>query len=82
MVAPYILGNLNDDGLGIRMGVSAGGVATNMDHLFITAAAIPPEILLTGVIVNKNGQRFVAEDSSLAHLGVRPPEQPASRPRT
>ncbi|NOQ60413.1 FAD-binding protein [Mycolicibacterium fortuitum] len=62
-VEPYILGNPNDDGLGIRMGVSAGGVANGMDQLFITAAAYPPEILLTGVIVNNQGQRFVAEDS-------------------
>lgn len=62
-VEPYILGNPNDDGLGIRMGVSAGGVANGMDQLFITAAAYPPEILLTGVIVNNQGQRFVTEDS-------------------
>jgi succinate dehydrogenase/fumarate reductase flavoprotein subunit len=39
MVEPYILGNPHDDGLGIGLGVSAGGVATNMDGLFITAAA-------------------------------------------
>ncbi len=38
------------------MGVSAGGVAKNLDQLFITAAAYPPEILLTGLIVNKEGQ--------------------------
>jgi len=63
MVAPYILGNPNDDGLGIGLGVSAGGVATNLDQFFITAAAYPPEVLLTGVIVNKDGKRFVAEDS-------------------
>jgi 3-oxo-5alpha-steroid 4-dehydrogenase len=62
-VEPYILGNPNDDGLGIRMGVSAGGVAKNLDQFFITAAAYPPAILLTGVIVNKDGKRFVAEDS-------------------
>ena len=48
VVEPYILGNPNDDGLGIRLGVSAGGVAKNLDQLFITAAAYPPEILLTG----------------------------------
>ena len=53
LVAPYILGNPNDDGLGIRLGVSAGGVTKHMDELFITAAAYPPAILLTGVIVNK-----------------------------
>jgi 3-oxo-5alpha-steroid 4-dehydrogenase len=63
VVEPYILGNPFDDGLGIRMGVSVGGVAKNLDEKFITAAAYPPEILLTGLIVNKDGKRFVAEDS-------------------
>ena len=40
MVEPYILGNPYDDGLGIRMGVSAGGATKNMDQMFITAAAV------------------------------------------
>ena len=75
-VAPYILGNPNDDGLGIRLGVSAGGVATNLDQLFITAAAYPPEILLTGVIVNKDGKRFVAEDSYHSRTSAFVLEQP------
>ncbi len=60
---PFVLGNTYDDGLGIRMGVSAGGVTQHMDQIFITAPAYPPSILLTGIIVNKLGQRFVAEDS-------------------
>ena len=76
LVAPYILGNPNDDGLGIRMGVSAGGVAKNLDQMFITAAAYPPEILLTGVIVNKDGQRFVAEDSYHSRTSAFVLEQP------
>ncbi|MFV0494525.1 FAD-binding protein [Mycobacterium sp.] len=63
LTAPFILANPNDDGLGIRLGVSAGGATKHMDEVFITAAAYPPEILLTGVIVNKDGRRFVAEDS-------------------
>ncbi|KUI20893.1 hypothetical protein AU192_10450 [Mycobacterium lehmannii] len=75
-VEPYILGNPNDDGLGIRMGISAGGVAKNMDQLFITAAAYPPEILLTGVIVNKYGHRFVAEDSYHSRTSAFVLEQP------
>lgn len=75
-VAPYILGNPNDDGLGIWLGVSAGGVPTNMDQLFITAAAYPPEILLTGVIVNKDGRRFVAEDSYHSRTSAFVLEQP------
>lgn len=75
-VEPYILGNPNDDGLGIRLGVSAGGVAKDLDQLFITAAAYPPEILLTGVIVNKDGQRFVAEDSYHSRTSAFVLEQP------
>ncbi len=60
---PFVLGNTYDDGLGIRMGVSAGGATKHMDQAFITAPAYPPSILLTGIIVNKDGHRFVAEDS-------------------
>jgi 3-oxo-5alpha-steroid 4-dehydrogenase len=60
---PFVLGNTYDDGLGIRLGVSAGGATRHMDQAFITAPAYPPAILLTGIIVNKLGQRFVAEDS-------------------
>lgn len=76
LVAPYILGNPNDDGLGIKLGVSAGGVAKNLDQAFITAAAYPPEILLTGVIVNKDGHRFVAEDSYHSRTSAFVLEQP------
>ncbi|CAM2858012.1 hypothetical protein BST27_07205 [Mycobacterium intermedium] len=76
LVAPYILGNPNDDGLGIRLGISAGGATENMDELFITAAAYPPEILLTGVIVNKEGKRFVAEDSYHSRTSAFVLEQP------
>lgn len=76
LVAPYILGNPNDDGLGIRMGVSAGGATKHMDELFITAAAYPPEVLLTGVIVNKEGQRFVTEDSYHSRTSAFVLEQP------
>lgn len=78
-VEPYILGNPNDDGLGIRMGVSAGGVAKDLDQLFITAAAYPPEILLTGVIVNSNGDRFVAEDSYHSRTSAFVLQQPDQR---
>lgn len=60
---PFVLGNSYDDGLGIRMGVSAGAATKHMDQAFITAPVYPPSILLTGIIVNKDGRRFVAEDS-------------------
>jgi succinate dehydrogenase/fumarate reductase flavoprotein subunit len=51
--APVALGNSYDDGLGIRLGISAGGAARGMDRMFITAPPYPPGILLTGVIVDE-----------------------------
>lgn len=47
-----------------------------MDELFITAAAYPPEVLLTGIIVNKEGKRFVAEDSYHSRTSAFVLEQP------
>ena len=44
----FVLGNTYDDGLGIRMGESAGGATEHMDQIFITAPPYPPSILLTG----------------------------------
>jgi 3-oxo-5alpha-steroid 4-dehydrogenase len=76
LVEPYILANPNDDGLGIRMGVSAGGATKNMDQVFITAAAYPPGILLTGVVVNQDGKRFVAEDSYHSRTSAFVMQQP------
>ncbi|WP_433677797.1 FAD-binding protein [Nocardia sp. CA-119907] len=57
------LGVPSDDGLGIRLGQSAGGAVTRMDGAFLTASFYPPADLLYGIIVNKAGRRFVAEDS-------------------
>ncbi|MFZ2510208.1 MAG: FAD-binding protein [Gordonia sp. (in: high G+C Gram-positive bacteria)] len=60
---PFTLGSTYDDGLGLRMGASVGAELKHMDQAFITAPVYPPSILLTGLVVNKNGERFVAEDS-------------------
>jgi 3-oxo-5alpha-steroid 4-dehydrogenase len=60
---PFVLGTTYDDGLGIRLGMSAGGQPLHMDQAFITAPFYPPGKLLTGIVVNRDGRRFVAEDS-------------------
>ena len=60
---PFTLGSTYDDGLGLRLGQSVGAELQNMDSAFITAPVYPPSRLLTGVIVNQQGERFVAEDS-------------------
>ncbi|HWF28348.1 MAG TPA: FAD-binding protein [Mycobacterium sp.] len=75
---PFVLGNTYDDGLGIRMGASAGGATQHMDQIFITAPPYPPSILLTGIIVNKLGQRFVAEDSYHSRTSGFIMDQPGS----
>lgn len=75
---PFVLGNTYDDGLGIRLGESAGGATKHMDQYFVTAPPYPPAILLTGIIVNKNGQRFVTEDSYHSRTSGFVMEQPDS----
>jgi succinate dehydrogenase/fumarate reductase flavoprotein subunit len=60
---PFVLGTTYDDGLGIKLGLTAGGQALHMEQAFITAPFYPPGMLLTGIVVNRDGRRFVAEDS-------------------
>jgi len=58
----HIVGATYSDGSGIALGLSAGGVTEHISYL-ITAPLYPPASLLKGVLVNKSGQRFIAEDS-------------------
>jgi len=75
---PFVLGNTYDDGLGIRLGMSVGGATKHMDQVFVTAPVYPPSILLTGIIVNKDGKRFVAEDSYHSRTSGFVMDQPGS----
>jgi 3-oxo-5alpha-steroid 4-dehydrogenase len=75
---PFVLGTSYDDGLGIQLGVSAGAQALHMDQAFITAPFYPPGKLLTGIIVNRDGSRFVAEDSYHSRTSGFVLEQPGS----
>lgn len=59
----FTLGSTYDDGLGIRLGESAGAALEHMEEPFITAPFYPPSSLVKGVLVNSAGQRFVCEDS-------------------
>jgi 3-oxo-5alpha-steroid 4-dehydrogenase len=75
---PFVLGTTYDDGVGIQLGISAGGQALHMDQAFITAPCYPPASLLTGIIVNREGRRFVAEDSYHSRTSGFVLEQPGS----
>ena len=55
-------GNPNDDGAAIQMGLAAGGRAVHMEKAFVTAPFYPPESLIKGILVNKEGKRFINED--------------------
>ncbi|HET6153413.1 MAG TPA: FAD-binding protein [Marmoricola sp.] len=59
----FVLGNTYDDGLGLRLGKSVGAQLKFMDEPFITAPFYPPSQLVTGIVVNSDGKRFVTEDS-------------------
>ena len=56
-------GTGNDDGSGILLGVSVGGATRGLDRAFLTSPFYPPADMLKGILVNAQGQRFVAEDS-------------------
>jgi 3-oxo-5alpha-steroid 4-dehydrogenase len=75
---PFVLGTSYDDGLAIRLGQSAGGQALHMDQAFITAPFYPPGRLVTGIIVNRDGRRFVAEDSYHSRTSGFVLDQPGS----
>jgi 3-oxo-5alpha-steroid 4-dehydrogenase len=72
------LGSTYDDGLGIRLAQSAGAAVEHMDEPFITAPFYPPSSLVKGIIVNKLGRRFVAEDSYHARTSYQVLRQPGA----
>lgn len=53
----------NDDGSGIRMGMSVGGAVSHMHEFFATKPLFPPDNMVRGIFVNQRGQRFINEDA-------------------
>lgn len=53
----------NDDGAGHLLGEQAGGVLQHMEGALVTSPFYPPESHIKGILVNKEGRRYVAEDS-------------------
>jgi succinate dehydrogenase/fumarate reductase flavoprotein subunit len=67
------------DGSGINMAVSVGGDVMGMRGLIATASFYPPPQLIKGIVVNRLGQRFVAEDSYHGRTASFIMEQPDQR---
>ncbi|MFT4920202.1 MAG: 3-oxo-5alpha-steroid 4-dehydrogenase [Zhongshania aliphaticivorans] len=63
------VGTVGCDGSGIRLGQSVGGAISHMDRVSAWRSLSPPISFVKGIVVNKAGQRFVAEDVYLGHLG-------------
>lgn len=59
----------NDDGSGIRMGISMGAAAIHMHEFMATRPFMPPEQLMKGVFINERGQRFINEDAYHGRIG-------------
>jgi len=53
----------NDDGAGHQLGRAAGGVLKHMGGALVTSPFYPAESHIKGILVNKQGERYVAEDS-------------------
>lgn len=76
LASAYIQGGPYDDGLGIQLGMAAGGAVRHMEQAFLTSPFYPPQDLLKGILVNREGQRFVAEDSYHARSSIHSLRQP------
>jgi 3-oxo-5alpha-steroid 4-dehydrogenase len=63
------VGQENDDGLGIRLGVAAGGEAIRMEAGDVSMAIFPPNSLRHGIFINETGQRFLNEDVYFGRAG-------------
>jgi len=63
------IGNANDTGGGIQLGLSAGAAAINMHEGFVSLPFYPPASLTYGILVNGQGLRFINEDAYHGRVG-------------
>jgi 3-oxo-5alpha-steroid 4-dehydrogenase len=63
------IGTPNDDGRGIRMGVGAGAATTRLDTFECALPLGPPHRLARGILVNRDGERFINEDTYTGRIG-------------
>jgi 3-oxo-5alpha-steroid 4-dehydrogenase len=64
------------DGTGHLLGQSVGGVFMNMRAAMISIPIYAPESRIKGILVNKNGQRFINEDTYHGRATAFAMEQP------
>jgi succinate dehydrogenase/fumarate reductase flavoprotein subunit len=65
----YRLGVDGDDGRAIRMAMGAGADVIRMDAGEVAVPLTPPRRLMRGILVTKEGQRFINEDAYYGRIG-------------
>ncbi len=73
------LGIPNNDGDGLQLGLSAGAATEAISGTISTGSFYPPADLIKGILVNRHGERFVAEDSYHGRTAERIAEQPGAQ---
>jgi 3-oxo-5alpha-steroid 4-dehydrogenase len=63
------IGTDRDDGLGIRLAQGAGAALVGMDRVEVGIPFTPPRSIVRGVLVNRQGRRFINEDTYAGRLG-------------
>jgi len=71
LLTPLRLGTDGDDGRGIRMAQAVGAATKRMDSVECAVPFNSPRSLKHGIIVNRNGQRFINEDTYMGRVGQR-----------
>ena len=64
------IGTPNDDGRGIRMGMGTGAATTRLDSFECALPLGPPHRLARGILVNRDGVRFINEDAYTGRIGL------------
>jgi 3-oxo-5alpha-steroid 4-dehydrogenase len=65
------LGTPGDDGSGIKLGQSAGGSTARLDRVTAWSFYVPPEVMMQGVLVDREGKRICNEELYGATQGAR-----------
>jgi 3-oxo-5alpha-steroid 4-dehydrogenase len=64
------IGTPADDGRGIRMGVGVGAATTRLEAFECALPLGPPHRLARGILVNRQGERFINEDAYTGRIGL------------
>ena len=68
--AVWRIGTPNDDGRGIRLGVGVGAATTRLDVFECALPLAPPHRLARGILVDREGKRFINEDTYTGRIGL------------